>query len=131
MADCGHPHRVRNGMVRGKQRFKCKSCGLSFTEHDLHDQYPDSFRNLAQFLRAERVSALAIAEIIGVSPETVRRWTRDVSTTSGTLAHEYEGDIHKDEKEERRAVGPLRIFLRFRAFNITVRPNLNQDTDDS
>ncbi|MBE9175199.1 IS1 family transposase, partial [Synechocystis salina LEGE 06155] len=28
---CGHEHVVKNGLVKGKQRFKCKSCQYQFT----------------------------------------------------------------------------------------------------
>jgi transposase-like protein len=123
MANCMHLKRVKNGMARGKQRYKCRECGLSFTEHLLHDQYPDSFRHLARFLRAENVSIRYIGEIVDVSEETLRRWTNDVPRSSGTMRHEYLGDLHKEEKEERRTVSEARIFFRFEAFNVTIRPN--------
>jgi hypothetical protein len=39
------------------------------------------------------------------------------------MRHEYLGDLHKEEKEERRTVSEARIFFRFEAFNVTIRPN--------
>ena len=29
---CGSEEYVKNGMMRGKQRFLCKGCGLNFTD---------------------------------------------------------------------------------------------------
>ena len=29
---CGSEEYVKNGLMRGKQRFLCKSCGLNFTD---------------------------------------------------------------------------------------------------
>ena len=29
---CGSEEYVKNGLMRGKQRFLCKSCGLTFTD---------------------------------------------------------------------------------------------------
>ena len=28
---CGSEEQVKNGLMRGKQRYRCKACGLSFT----------------------------------------------------------------------------------------------------
>ena len=28
---CGSGERTRNGFMRGKQRYRCKACGLNFT----------------------------------------------------------------------------------------------------
>jgi late competence protein required for DNA uptake (superfamily II DNA/RNA helicase) len=30
--ECAHPHTVKNGHTRGKQRYKCKKCGHQFIE---------------------------------------------------------------------------------------------------
>ena len=32
--NCGSVHAVRNGKVRGKQRYRCKECGFNFVEGD-------------------------------------------------------------------------------------------------
>ena len=32
--NCGAEHAVKNGKVRGKQRFRCKECGLNFVVGD-------------------------------------------------------------------------------------------------
>ena len=29
---CGSEEQVKNGFMRGKQRYRCKACGLSFTD---------------------------------------------------------------------------------------------------
>ena len=29
---CGSEEHVRNGLMRGKQRYRCKACGLNFTD---------------------------------------------------------------------------------------------------
>ena len=29
---CGGEEHVKNGLMRGKQRYRCKACGLNFTD---------------------------------------------------------------------------------------------------
>ena len=29
---CGSEEHVKNGLMRGKQRYRCKACGLNFTD---------------------------------------------------------------------------------------------------
>jgi transposase len=29
---CGAEEHVRNGLMRGEQRYRCKACGLNFTD---------------------------------------------------------------------------------------------------
>jgi transposase-like protein len=33
--ECGSEEHVKNGFMRGKQRYRCKACGLSFTDTPL------------------------------------------------------------------------------------------------
>ncbi len=33
-SDCPAPHVVRNGTLKGRQRYHCKGCGAWFGEHD-------------------------------------------------------------------------------------------------
>ena len=42
--DCGSEERVRNGVVHGKQRYKCKICGLNYREGDERVKYSDEKR---------------------------------------------------------------------------------------
>jgi transposase len=32
---CGGEEQVKNGFMRGKQRYRCKACGLNFTDTPL------------------------------------------------------------------------------------------------
>jgi transposase len=33
--ECGSEEHVKNGFMRGKQRYRCKACGLNFTDTSL------------------------------------------------------------------------------------------------
>ena len=41
---CGNEKRVRNGYVKGKQRWKCKGCGKTYREGDLREKYTNEQR---------------------------------------------------------------------------------------
>ena len=37
---CGSDEQVKNGLMRGKQRFLCKACGLNFTDTPAASRWP-------------------------------------------------------------------------------------------
>src|SRR4051812_2320957 len=70
---CGGEEHIKNGFMRGKQRYRCKTCGLNFT-----DTPP---RSLSLALKATAVlpyvSGLSMnrtAKLLGVSTPTVQAW---------------------------------------------------------
>ena len=48
--NCGSDHYQKNGKVRGKQRYKCKACGLNFVEGDEREKARPEGKALAALL---------------------------------------------------------------------------------
>ncbi len=48
---CGEASFVKNGMVRGQQRYRCRACGLNFTD-TLAPGKPAAMKALAVLLYA-------------------------------------------------------------------------------
>ena len=67
---------VKNGTVRGHQRYRCKACGRSFTATPPRGK-PPAMKALAVLLYAlGNVSQGMIAKLLGVSHVAVYKWVR-------------------------------------------------------
>jgi len=73
---CGSGSFVRNGMAHGRQRYRCKACGRSFTAAPPRGK-PPAMRALAVLLYAlGNVSQGMTAKLLGVSRVAVYKWVR-------------------------------------------------------
>ena len=73
---CGSGSFVRNGMAHGRQRYRCKACGRSFTATPPRGK-PPAMKALAVLLYAlGNVSQGMIAKLLGVSHVAVYKWIR-------------------------------------------------------
>ena len=73
---CGATDHVKNGIVRGMQRYHCKSCGCNFTQTPPRGK-PPAMKALALLLYAMgNMSFCSIARILGVSDVTILNWVR-------------------------------------------------------
>ena len=73
---CGSVTFVKNGFVRGQQRYRCRACGCNFTNTPLRGK-PAAMKALAILLYAMgNMSFLGIARILGVSDVAVMKWVR-------------------------------------------------------
>ena len=79
---CKREDPVKNGKARGRQRYKCKSCGFQFTRLTSRGRPPWQ-RALAVFLYCRGISITAIAQMFSVSPSTVFKWIRKFGTPLG------------------------------------------------
>ena len=73
---CGSASFVRNGMAHGRQRYRCKACGRSFTATPPRGK-PPAMKALAVLLYAlGNVSQGMISKLLGVSHVAVYKWVR-------------------------------------------------------
>ena len=75
---CGSTDAVRNGIREEKQRYRCRRCQHQYLKQsqanaDLQTQK----RRFCKVLVQQGKAIKAIARELGVSPKTVRRWTRE------------------------------------------------------
>ena len=74
---CGASDPVKNGIVRGLQRYLCQPCGCNFTMTPPRGK-PAAMKALAVLLYAMgNVSFGSIARLLGVSDVAVLNWVRD------------------------------------------------------
>ena len=73
---CGATTFVKNGTVRGRQRYRCKACGCNFTATPERGK-PAAMKALAVLLYAMgNASQGMIAKLLGVSHVAVYKWLR-------------------------------------------------------
>ena len=74
---CGAADYMKNGIVRGVQRYHCRPCGCNFTMTPPRGK-PPAMKALAVLLYAMgNMSFCAIARILGVSDVAILNWVRD------------------------------------------------------
>src|SRR5215208_2906924 len=95
---CGSGSFVRNGLANGRQRYRCKACGRSFTATPPRGK-PPAMKALAVLLYAlGNVSQGMIAKLLGVSHVAVYKWVRAAGeTTPGPSAAPSSGIVQIDE----------------------------------
>ena len=70
---CGAEEHVKNGLMRGKQRYRCKVCGLNFTGTPPRGM-PLAMKVTAVLLYVSGLSMNRTAKLLGVSTPTVMVW---------------------------------------------------------
>ena len=73
---CGSGSFVKNGLAHGRQRYRCKACGRSFTATPPRGK-PPAMKALAVLLYAlGNVSQGMIGKLLGVSHVAIYKWVR-------------------------------------------------------
>ena len=70
---CGSEERIKNGFMRGKQRYRCRSCGLNFTDTPPRGM-PLAMKVTAVLLYVSGLSMNRTAKLLGVSTPSVMTW---------------------------------------------------------
>src|SRR5689334_805900 len=70
---CGSEEHVKNGLMRGQQRYLCKGCGLNFTNTPVRGK-PLALKAAAVLLNISGLSMNRTAKLLGVSTPTIQAW---------------------------------------------------------
>jgi transposase-like protein len=73
---CQSDKKVKDGIVKQKQRYKCKECNFRYTVPSGSNAKPRYLRKLALQLYLEGQGFRSIGRILGVSNVTVLNWIR-------------------------------------------------------
>ena len=90
---CGGEEHVKNGLMRNKQRYRCKACGLNFTDTPARGK-PLALKVAAVLLYISGLSMNRTAKLLGVSTPTIQAWLEQFAAAYA----------QKPEPEEGRAV---------------------------
>ena len=70
---CGSEQHVKNGFMKGLQRYRCKACGLNFTATPPRGM-PLAMKVTAVLLYVSGLSMNRTAKLLGVSTPSVMTW---------------------------------------------------------
>ena len=70
---CGSGEQVKNGLMRDKQRYRCRTCGLNFTDTPPRGM-PLAMKVTAVLLYVSGLSMNRTAKLLGVSTPSVMAW---------------------------------------------------------
>src|SRR6059058_5953644 len=70
---CGSAKHVKNGRMRNQQRYRCKACGLNFTDTPPRGK-PLALKVAAVLLYVSGLSMNRTAQLLGVSTPTIQAW---------------------------------------------------------
>ncbi|WP_339052233.1 hypothetical protein [Candidatus Lariskella endosymbiont of Epinotia ramella] len=73
---CGSDSFIKNGIVRGVQRYKCRSCLLNFVEGDLRKKPQTAVKKAlcVMLYSLGKASFSMLGRILGHSPSIIYRW---------------------------------------------------------
>ena len=87
---CRDTAAVKNGIIKGKQRYKCKGCGCNYTQSNRYRIAVEK-REEARNLYLEGIGFRGISRLTGISPATVMRWVK-------ALADRIDMSLPEEEK---------------------------------
>src|SRR5215212_9529914 len=90
---CGSEGHVKNGLMRNKQRYRCKACGLNFTDTPARGK-PLALKAAAVLLYVSGLSMNRTAQLLCVSTPTIQAWLEQFAAA----------DAQKPEPEGRAVV---------------------------
>src|ERR687890_384628 len=77
---CGGEEHTKNGFMRGKQRYRCRACGLNFTNTPPRGM-PLAMKATAVLLYLSGLSMNRTAKLLGVSAPSVMTWIEQFAKT--------------------------------------------------
>ena len=88
---CKSTKKVKNGIIKGVQRYRCKGCRYNYTVEKRSYDYPKSTKKKALQLYLEGLGFRSIGRYLGVSNVTVLNWIRAFG--------EEVASLHSDNQE--------------------------------
>lgn len=123
---CKSEEKVKDGTVKGKQRYKCKRCAHRYTV-EFKDGIQSFYKRLALVLYIEGMGFREISRILGVSNVTVLNWIKALGINSGNLSDKRslikevrleEMHIYLDSNKTKNACGSLLITWEEEEYNL-------------
>lgn len=84
---------IKSGIIKNRQRYKCKTCNYFFTVNKLGKRIDDYYVNKALQLYLEGLTYREIERILGISHVTVLNWVKKYN-----IKRPYTGNYHPTYK---------------------------------
>ncbi|PQJ19284.1 transposase [Nonlabens tegetincola] len=74
--NCSSQNQIKSGVIKGRQRYKCKDCNYNFTVEKMGKKIDDYYVNKALQLYLEGLTYREIERILGISHVSVMNWVK-------------------------------------------------------
>lgn len=91
--NCSSDRYIKSGIIKKRQRYKCKDCNYFFTVNKLGKKIDDYYVNKALQLYLEGLSYREIERILGVSHVSILNWVKKYN-----IKRPYNGNYHPTYK---------------------------------
>jgi hypothetical protein len=91
--NCNSESYIKSGVIKDRQRYKCKDCGYFFTVNKLGKKIDDYYVNKALQLYLEGLTYREIERILGVSHVSIMNWVKKYN-----IKRPYRTDYHPTYK---------------------------------
>lgn len=95
---CKSSQRVKDGIVKDRQRYQCKDCRFRYTV-EYKSAITPHFKRLALMMYLEGLGFRSIGRILGVSNVAILNWVRDFGIKAGELP-EVKDNVQQVEIDE-------------------------------
>ena len=90
---CKSSDSTKNGIVGGRQRYRCSRCGYNYTVEKKSTAYPESVKKQALQLYLEGLGFRSIGRFLNVSHVTVQNWIKQFGSELEELKSQNEVSI--------------------------------------
>ena len=90
---CGSADRTKDGIIKERQRWKCKGCNKRYTVERPSDVQPPETKRLALELYLEGLGFRAIGRVLRVSYGTIFGWIKDYGGKAAALKSEQSIEV--------------------------------------
>ena len=110
---CTSNNKVKSGIVKGKQRYKCNDCGCNYTVEIKSTAKPKSMKKDALHLYLEGLGFRSIGRFLGVSNVAILNWIRSFGEEVASL-HSAKAEIEVVELDEMHSyIGSKKTIVGF------------------
>jgi len=91
--NCSSDTYIKSGVIKNRQRYKCKACGYFYTVNKLGKKIDDYYVNKALQLYLEGLTYREIERILGISHVSIMNWVKKYN-----IKRPYNSDYHPTYK---------------------------------
>lgn len=91
--NCNSDTSIKSGVIKNRQRYKCKTCGYFYTVNKLGKKIDDYYVNKALQLYLEGLTYREIERILGISHVSIMNWVKKYN-----IKRPFNSDYHSTYK---------------------------------
>jgi transposase-like protein len=95
---CGSSEYIKNGIIKGRQRYKCKKCLRVYTVEEKSTAASLTEKRIALILYLEGTRITTIAHYLKVSPTSVSKWIKKYGDVLSELRNNLRLEIEETDQ---------------------------------